>query len=293
MAHHNLTVARRAAEAGSAAEALRAAASGGRLALVPTMGALHEGHLALVAEARRRADAVAVSIFVNPAQFGPGEDLSRYPRDEEGDLSKLARAGCDLAYLPTPAEMYPAGEETRVVPGALAEPLDGASRPGHFAGVCTVVAKLFGQLRPDVAVFGEKDYQQLAVIRRMTADLALRVEIVGVPTVREADGLALSSRNRYLSPPERRIAARLPETLFKVASRLRGGVPTDTAVAQGLAALQEAGFVPDYLEVRRAADLSPYPPRGLRREEAAEARLFAAARLGATRLIDNLPVAQG
>ncbi|MBB4659172.1 pantoate--beta-alanine ligase [Parvularcula dongshanensis] len=267
--------------------------SGGeRIVLVPTMGALHEGHLTLVHAARRHGDRVVASIFVNPTQFAPNEDFDAYPRDEEADLGALRRAGCDLAYLPAPAEMYPSGDETRVVPGALAEPLEGASRPGFFTGVCTVVAKLFGQVRPDTAVFGEKDYQQLLVVQRMAADLALGVKVVGVPTVREPDGLALSSRNRYLSPPERRIAARLPETLGKVAGRVRGSVATDTALAQGLQDLRTAGFEPDYLELRRRDDLSPLPPRALRRDELQAARLFVAAKLGRTRLIDNVPLAE-
>lgn len=288
MGDRNLPVARTARDVARATAALR---EGGTVALVPTMGALHEGHLALIAEARRRADAVIASVFVNPAQFGPAEDLAGYPRDEAGDLAALTAAGCDLAYLPSAAEMYPPGDQTCIDPGPLGEPMDGAARPGHFAGVCTVVAKLFGQVRPEVAVFGEKDYQQLAVIRRMTTDLCLGVDVIGVPTVREADGLALSSRNRYLTPPERRIAARLPEVLEKVAGRLRGGVATDTAILQGLAALDEAGFTTDYLDVRRASDLTAYPPRVLRKEEFAEARLFAAAKIGRTRLIDNLPLA--
>lgn len=263
-----------------------------RIALVPTMGALHDGHLTLVREAAKRADLVVASIFVNPTQFGPKEDFATYPRDEAADLAKLAGAGCDLAYLPETAEMYPPGEETRVVPGALAAPLDGASRPHFFTGVCTVVAKLFCQVRPDVAFFGEKDFQQLLVVRRMAQDLCLRVQVEGVPIVREEDGLAMSSRNRYLTPPERRIAGRLNEILFKVAGRIAGGVPVDSALHQGREELEAAGLSPvDYLELRSARDLTPMPPRSLRREEIAEARLFAAVMLGKTRLIDNVPVA--
>ena len=260
------------------------------LALVPTMGALHEGHLALLGEAARHADAATASIFVNPTQFGAGEDFAAYPRTEDADLAALEGAGCALAYLPDPGEMYPPGDQTRVAPGALAEPMDGAARPGHFAGVCTVVAKLFGHVRPDAAVFGEKDYQQLLVIRRMTADLALGVRIVGAPIARAPDGLALSSRNRYLSGPERAAACHLPRTLDKVAGRIRGGVAVDTALIQGLDDLEAGGLAPDYMEARRGDDLAPAPARVLRREEADAMRLFAAARAGTTRLIDNRPV---
>ncbi|WP_031551940.1 pantoate--beta-alanine ligase [Parvularcula oceani] len=287
--HNPLPLARSKAAVREATKAWQA--QGQRVALVPTMGALHDGHLSLIAAARRRADRVVASIFVNPTQFGPNEDFASYPRDEAADLAKLASAGCDLAYLPAAEEMYPAGEQTRVVPGALAEPLDGASRPGFFTGVCTVVAKLFGQVRPDLAVFGEKDFQQLAIIRRMTEDLALAVEIIGAPIIREADGLAMSSRNRYLTPPERRIAGRLPEILNKVATRIAGGVATDTALLQGLGDLEDAGLAPvDYLELRRADDLTPLPSRPLRRQEIEQARLFAAVMLGRTRLIDNIPL---
>ena len=264
--------------------------SGETLALVPTMGALHDGHLRLIETARHHAQVVVASIYVNPLQFGPAEDLDAYPRDEAGDLAALASAGCGYAYLPRTGEMYPPGDQTRIHPGPLAEPLDGASRPGHFEGVCTVVAKLFGHVRPDLAVFGEKDFQQLQVIRQMTRDLALAPNIVGVPTVREADGLALSSRNRYLNAAQREAAAALPAILAKVAARILGGVATDTALIQGLDALGAAGFEADYLELRRDDDLSPLPARPLRREEAAGARLFVAARMGRTRLIDNRPL---
>ena len=283
-----MRVARSRAELIEASAPLRA--DGATLALVPTMGALHEGHLGLIALGARHADAVAASIFVNPTQFGPGEDFEAYPRTAEADLDALANAGCDLAYLPAPAEMYPPGDQTRVVPGALAEPLDGASRPGHFTGVCTVVTKLFAHVRPDAAVFGEKDYQQLLVVRRMTEDLGLDMRIVGAPIARAEDGLALSSRNRYLSAEERARAAALPAILAKVAGRLRGGVAADTATIQGLGDLEAAGLAPDYLEVRRADDLASAPPRPLRRAEADAMRLFAAVRIGRTRLIDNLAV---
>ena len=275
--------------------ALRAALArrAGAVALVPTMGALHEGHLRLVETARRHADRVVVSIFVNPTQFGPNEDLDAYPRDEAGDLAALAATGCDLAYLPSVPVMYPPGDQTRVRPGPLASVMDGAARPGHFEGVCTVVAKLFGQVRPDVAVFGEKDYQQLAVIRRMTADLALGPEVVGAPTVREPDGLAMSSRNRYLSAQERAAAGALPRVLDEAASRLRANDPPDAVLGDALRALRAAGFAPDYLDLRRGDDLSCLSGDALTRGELDAARLFVAARLGGTRLIDNLAVRTG
>jgi pantoate--beta-alanine ligase len=205
-------------------EALAAArARGQRVGFVPTMGALHEGHLALVREARRRAPFTAVSIFVNPTQFGPNEDLARYPRDLDSDLGRCAAAGVDLVFAPTPSEMYPPGEATRVRVGALAEPLCGAFRPGHFEGVATVVAKLFALAAPCVAVFGRKDYQQLRVIDRMARDLLFAVEIVGVPTVRDGDGLALSSRNAYLSAAERDRARAIPAALAEAWSAFESG----------------------------------------------------------------------
>ena len=263
----------------------------GPVALVPTMGALHAGHLSLVAAAREAvgpAGTVVASIFVNPTQFGAHEDLDAYPRDEAGDLQALASAACDLAYLPDASVMYPPGDQTRVRPGALAQTMDGPARPGHFEGVCTVVAKLFGQARPDVAVFGEKDYQQLLVVRRMSEDLALRPRIIGVPTLREADGLAMSSRNRYLSPDERRAAAALPRVLRGASKALVSGAAIEPVLEEGLAALEAAGFAPDYLEARRGDDLAALSgPLG---PALPDARLFAAARLGGTRLIDNVSV---
>jgi pantoate--beta-alanine ligase len=260
-------------------------AAGESVALAPTMGGLHAGHLALVAEARRRAARTVVSIFVNPTQFGADEDLAAYPRDAAADLAALARAGADLAFLPSAAEMYPEGFETVVTVPGVAEGLCGDVRPGHFAGVATVVAKLLNQCRPDIAVFGEKDYQQLLVIRRLARDLDMGVEIVGVPTVREADGLAMSSRNAYLTPGERATAAWLHAILDETAGRLaRGGEAAD-ALTRGRAALDGAGFAAvDYLELRDAETLAPEPPPGR------PARLLAAVRLGATRLIDNLAV---
>lgn len=283
-----MRIARNRAELDEALDALRQ--GGARVALVPTMGALHDGHLGLVHIASERAEVTAASIFVNPTQFGPNEDFAAYPRTEDADLAALEAAGCGLAYLSDASEMYPPGDDTRVVPGALAQPLDGAARPGHFTGVCTVVAKLFAHVRPDAAVFGEKDYQQLLVIRRMTRDLGLGTQVVGAPIARAADGLALSSRNRYLSDEERERASALPAVLAKVAGRIRGGVAADTAVAQGASDLAAVGLTPDYLEARSSEDLSPAPPRPLRRAEAEAMRLFAAVRVGSTRLIDNLPV---
>ena len=275
-----ITVARNVAELRRAIASWRK--GGESVALVPTMGALHAGHLALVARARTLAARTVASIFVNPTQFGPREDLSHYPRDPAGDMAKLAAAGCDLVFMPAVAEMYPEGFSARIEPGPIGELLEGRFRPGHFAGVATVVAKLFAQAQPDVALFGEKDYQQLQVIRRLVRDLDIPVRIEGVPTVREADGLALSSRNAYLSPAERRIAPKLHVTLAEVARRARQGEPE--AAARGIEALLHAGFAKvDYIEICDAETLGP-PVTGRK------ARVLAAAWLGATRLIDNLAV---
>jgi pantoate--beta-alanine ligase len=261
------------------------------LGFVPTMGALHDGHLSLCHVASRHAERVCASIFVNPRQFGPSEDFGTYPRDEKADLEKLAAAGVDLCYLPTPEDIYPLGYSTTVDVGPVARPLDGSSRPGFFSGIATVVTKLLCRVRPDVAVFGEKDYQQLLVIRRLVADLDLGVRIVGAPIVREADGLAMSSRNRYLTPPERRIAGELNQIMAKTCQRIEGGVPAPAALAQGREDLEAAGLRPvDYFELRSSVDLSPMPERELRRAEMEEARLFAAVMLGRTRLIDNMAV---
>jgi pantoate--beta-alanine ligase len=259
-------------------------AAGKRVALVPTMGALHEGHISLVDRARELADRVVVSIFVNPTQFAPNEDFSKYPRTLDEDCAKLA-GRADLAYTPLLEEMYPAGFATTVsLAGPAAVGLEDAFRPTHFAGVATVVAKLLLQALPDVAVFGEKDYQQLKVVARMARDLDLTAEIVGAPTVREADGLALSSRNRYLSQEERALAPTLYRTLQDCAARLRAGEDAATVMAAGKAALATAGFAVDYLALRDAETLAPVS--GL----AAPARLLVAARLGVTRLIDNIAV---
>ena len=265
--------------------------TGKTIALVPTMGALHEGHLSLVQLARSKASRVVVSIFVNPAQFGPTEDFSRYPRDEAGDLAKLAPAShspdtVDLVWAPSPDEMYPSGFATRIAPQGAALGLEGAVRPHHFVGVATVCCKLFGQVTPDFAIFGEKDYQQLCVIRQLVRDLNLRVEIVGAPTLREADGLALSSRNAYLLLEERKIAPALHRAIRSVAARIaKGSAPAE--VTPGAAAeVIRAGFASvDYLEVRDAQTLAAFDPRSAR-----PARVLAAARIGKTRLIDNVAV---
>jgi pantoate--beta-alanine ligase len=262
-----------------------------RLALVPTMGALHEGHLTLVREARRHADAVAVSIFVNPKQFGPGEDLDAYPRRMAEDSVLLEREGVELLWAPTAEAMYPRGFATNVSVSGVSEGLCGAARPGHFDGVATVVCKLFNQVRPDVALFGEKDWQQLAVIRRMARDLDLvrpHVDaIVGVPTVREADGLALSSRNQYLSPEARVQAAALPQAMRECVAALAAGSAADATLAALEAHLLQAGFEHvDYVALADAASLAP-----LGRLDERPARLLVAARIGGTRLIDNMPVA--
>jgi pantoate--beta-alanine ligase len=260
----------------------------GRVALVPTMGALHEGHASLVRTAREHADTVVVSVFVNPLQFGEGEDLDRYPRTLDADLALCADEGVDVVFAPSVAEVYPHGVRSErgvtVDPGALGDVLDGASRPGHFTGVLTVVAKLLGLVQPDVAVFGQKDYQQLVLIRRMVADLCLPVDVVGAPTVREANGLALSSRNKYLDEEDRRAAAALSLALRAAVDRAHEGA--EHALASARAVLRDArGVDLDYLELTDP-DLGPAPDAG-------EARLLIAARVGSTRLIDNMPLHLG
>lgn len=261
--------------------------AGLRVGFVPTMGNLHAGHLALVAEARRLAERVVVSIFVNPLQFGPQEDFAAYPRTLARDQELLAGAGTDLLFAPTVAAVYPRGqaEQTRVEVPGLSDILCGASRPGHFVGVATVVCKLFNMVQPDLAVFGEKDFQQLQVIRLMTLDLSLPVAIQGLATVREADGLAMSSRNGYLTTEERARAPALYRTLQRCAEWLRAGQDSATVERQAGEAIAAAGFEPDYFSVRRAADLG-LPALGER-----ELVVLAAARLGRARLIDNLRVA--
>jgi pantoate--beta-alanine ligase len=258
---------------------------GGTLALVPTMGALHAGHMALIEEAKRRADKVAASIFVNPMQFGEDEDLSRYPRQEAEDARMLEEAGCDLLWLPSVEDIYPEGFATRVSVAGVSERWEGEARPGHFDGVATIVAKLLLSVEPDVALFGEKDFQQLAVIRRMIADLNIPVEIIGVPTVRDADGLALSSRNAYLSGDERRRAIALPSALNAARDAIRGGTPVGNALQQAKQRLVDAGFLRiDYLALVDADTLEPIE------QPQENMRLIAAAVIGTTRLIDNIPV---
>ena len=268
--------------------ALVALRAGGKiLALVPTMGALHAGHIALVEEARRRADRVVATIFVNPLQFGANEDLDRYPRQEEQDARMLEEAGCDLLWLPQGQDMYPPGFATNINVNGISDRWEGEARPGHFDGVATVVAKLLCAVRPDIAIFGEKDFQQLAVIRRMTQDLQLGVEILGHPTVRDADGLALSSRNAYLSSDERRAALALPQALNEAADRISSGEPVTEALSQAKERLTAAGFSRiDYVALVNALTLEPLEQAG------GPMRLIAAAVVGRTRLIDNLAVEQ-
>jgi pantoate--beta-alanine ligase len=259
--------------------------AGKRIGLVPTMGALHQGHLELVRTARRMSDFVVATIFVNPLQFNQSTDLAAYPRDEATDLNLLAATGTDLVFAPSVGEMYPRSFSTQVRVAGLTDHLDGPARPGHFEGVATVVTKLFNQVAPDIACFGEKDFQQLQVIRRLTRDLDLPVEIVGVPTVREPDGLAMSSRNRNLSEAERKTAARLPEILGRAIQCLADGGRAEPVLEDARAALKDAGFGRiDYVELCDGQTLHPLA--------AAQpgARLFAAVHLGATRLIDNWPV---
>ena len=257
----------------------------GRVALVPTMGALHAGHMALVAEARDRADKVIATIFVNPAQFGEGEDFGRYPRREADDAAMLEAAGCDLLWTPSVADIYPDGFATKISVSGVSDRWEGEARPGHFDGVATVVAKLLLAVQPDIALFGEKDFQQLAVIRRLVADLGLPVEIVGVPTVREADGLALSSRNAYLSREERERAVALPNALKAARDALRANAPVSGVLQAAKQSLIDAGFLRiDYLALVDASTLEPLEqPKG-------EMRLIAAAVIGTTRLIDNIAV---
>lgn len=261
--------------------------NGERVALVPTMGALHDGHLSLIALAMSKADRVVASVFVNPTQFGPNEDFDAYPRGEARDAELLAGAGCDLLFAPTVSEMYPPGFATTVSVAGVSEPLDGAARPGHFAGVATVVTKLLLQCGPDVAIFGEKDYQQLQVIKRFVRDLDIPVEIVGAPTSRLEDGLARSSRNAYLSDAEREVAARMNQALSEAVRRLKAGESVERVEATGIAALERAGFQRiDYFEVRNADDLS-HPGTG---PLTVPGRVLAAAVIGKTRLIDNMAV---
>ncbi|MGB8297033.1 MAG: pantoate--beta-alanine ligase [Polyangia bacterium] len=256
-----------------------------RIALVPTMGALHAGHLSLVAEARRRAQRVVLSIFVNPMQFGPQEDLAKYPRDLAGDLAKAASVGCDLAFVPEAASMYGPGFQTAIDVREVSQGLCGARRPGHFVGVATVVCKFFNIVRPHVAFFGEKDFQQLAVIRRMVTDLNMPVEVVGLPTVREPDGLAMSSRNAYLSPPDRQRATALFAGLSAAKAMFDKGERRATVLLEAATA-EIAGRVDriDYLELRASDDLQPLQTIDR------PAVMLVAAFMGSTRLIDNLRI---
>ncbi|MBV2148362.1 pantoate--beta-alanine ligase [Sphingobium sp. AS12] len=270
--------------------ALRAAiaalkSDGKPLVLVPTMGALHDGHMALVEEARRHGRHVVVSIFVNPKQFGPNEDLAAYPRREAKDAQMLSAAGVEILWMPTVEVMYPTGFATNISVSGVSDGLDGAARPGHFDGVATVVTKLFNQVRPDVAIFGEKDYQQLAVIRRMVADLDMGIEIVGMPTQRAEDGLALSSRNAYLSDDERKAALALPRALGEAKRQIEKGGAVEEALAKAVAMLNAQGFDPvDYVTLCDAVTLEPISVLDR------PARLLGAAKLGKTRLIDNIAV---
>ena len=263
----------------------RARAEGKRIGFVPTMGNLHSGHVALVEKASQRADFVVASIFVNPLQFGPNEDLAKYPRTLAADQEKLASAGCHLLFAPTPEEMYPQGmdDQTRISVPVVSEGLCGGSRPGHFEGVATVVTKLFNMVQPDLAIFGEKDFQQLAVIRKLVRDLNLPVQIFGEPTVRADDGLALSSRNGYLSAEQRQVAPQLFATLKDMADSICGGRDDFSRLTlDGLKHLEKAGFRPDYLEIREAGSLRPAQAGDK------ELVILVAAYLGTTRLIDNL-----
>jgi pantoate--beta-alanine ligase len=258
-----------------------------RVAFVPTMGNLHAGHVSLIEAARRHGDRFVASIFVNPMQFGPNEDFAHYPRTPLEDARMLAAAGCSLMFSPEASEIYPNGAEraTRVEVPGLSRVLEGEFRPGFFEGVSTVVAKLFHIVEPDVAVFGEKDFQQLSVIRRMVADLCMPVEIISAPTVRDADGLALSSRNQYLTAAERVLAPTIYATLRSAAQRLAAGDAEIASIERaGIQALESAGFRPDYFAVRGASDLNP-PPAGTQ-----ALVVLTAARLGKARLIDNLQV---
>ena len=259
--------------------------SGGAvIALVPTMGALHAGHMALIEAAKRPGVRVVASIFVNPKQFGPNEDLSRYPRKETADTRMLKEAGCDLLWMPPVEVMYPEGFATNVSVADVSEGLDGAARPGHFDGVATVVSKLFNQVRPDIAWFGEKDYQQLAVIRRMVADLDFGIEIMGLPTQREDDGLALSSRNVYLDDDQRSRAVALPRALGVAAKGIGKGDDVEAVLLAARESLAAAGFEVDYVTLVDAETLEEGPAAGR------PCRLLAAAKMGGTRLIDNIAV---
>jgi pantoate--beta-alanine ligase len=275
-----MLIARTAQELAAATAALIQARRS--LTLVPTMGALHDGHLALLDLARAQGGAAIASIFVNPTQFGASEDLARYPRDEAGDLDRLRGAGCDLAWLPQADAIYPPGDTTFIDPSGPAQGWEGDLRPGHFRGVATVVAKLFGHVRPDAAVFGEKDWQQLQVIRRITADLVLPVQILAAPVIRDTDGLALSSRNRFLTPAERRAAPALYQALHTASRAIAAASPVPQILSHARKSLAEAGMALEYLALVDGATLTEL------HHAQTGARLIAAARLGNVRLLDNV-----
>lgn len=263
--------------------------AGRRIGFVPTMGALHAGHLSLIEVAAQHADDVVVSIFVNPRQFGPNEDFDRYPRTLETDLEALSETAANVVYSPSVDVMYPEGAETVVSVPRLSIPLDGTSRPGFFDGVATVVAKLFNQVRPAVAVFGEKDFQQLLVVRKMVRDLDMEIDVIGAPILREEDGLAMSSRNRYLSTAERAVAGQLNGIMRRAAAAMAAGDPIDAALARARADMASAGLAPiDYLEVRAAPNLTLLEGGPVPEGVMGDARLFAAVMVGQTRLIDNM-----
>ena len=281
---HDIPVARTAADLRATVAEWRK--MGETVALVPTMGALHEGHLSLVDLARKKTDRVVVSVFVNPTQFAPHEDFSAYPRTEAADAARLA-GKADLIFAPDAGDMYPDGFSTTISLTGVAEPLEGTFRPTHFAGVATVVAKLILRAQADVAIFGEKDWQQLAVIRRMVADLDIPVEILGGPIMREADGLAMSSRNVYLTPDERKAAGQLNVILKETAASVSSGIPITEATRAGAARILALGFNQiDYLEIRDASSLAEFPSG----HPTSPARILVAAKIGRTRLIDNMPV---
>ncbi len=261
-----------------------AAKAGKRIALVPTMGALHAGHASLVAEAKKHADCVVMTIFVNPTQFAPSEDFAQYPRTLKSDIVTARAAGVDILYVPDVADMYPNGAETIIIVGSIGTILCGKTRTGHFSGVATVVVKLLNRVMPHVAIFGEKDFQQLAVIKQTVSDLDMPMDIIGAPTLREVDGLAMSSRNRYLSENERKSAPKLYETLRLLSQRLLSGQEVQKTLIEGHSLLKYAGFEMEYLELCDSDSLQPLD--SLQQP----ARLIAAGKLGTTRLIDNIAV---
>jgi pantoate--beta-alanine ligase len=258
--------------------------NGDTVALVPTMGALHRGHMSLIEHAQKITQRVVVSVFVNPLQFGANEDLANYPRSPDADKVMLEQAGCDLLFMPSVDEMYPDGFATSVNPGDVADILEGAIRPGHFHGVATIVTKLLMQLMPDAALFGEKDYQQYVILDRVTSDLNIPTHIIPMPTIRDADGLAMSSRNVYLSPAERTQAVNLPQILIDTAKKIHAGTDIGHALSEGQSQLNMAGIKIDYFELVNANNLKPV------RTRESEARLMAAVRVGKTRLIDNVAI---